>query len=62
MFRRRRLRRRIPRGLRWGGHLALGAGVGALLGIPFADVAFGAAAGALVAALLALYFALRIKR
>ena len=54
--------RGVPPALKGVGHLALGAGVGALLGIPFADVAFGAAVGAGVAALLALYFSLRTKR
>ncbi len=54
--------RRAPPWLRWGGQLILGAGVGALLGVPFADVAFGAAAGAAAAALLTLYFSLRTKR
>jgi hypothetical protein len=39
----------------------LGASVGALLGIPFHDSAFGAAAGAIAGFLLNLYFALRTR-
>ncbi|MCS7216826.1 MAG: hypothetical protein N2507_05315 [Candidatus Bipolaricaulota bacterium] len=63
MLRRGRLKRlRVPAWLRWGGHLALGAGVGALLGLPFRDSAFGAAAGATAALLLRLYFFLRTQR
>lgn len=50
-----------PRLLRLGRDLFLGASVGALLGIPFHDSAFGAGAGAAIGLLLHLYFSLRTR-
>lgn len=57
------MRRTRPRSrlLRLGRDLVLGSGVGALLGLPFHDSAFGAAAGAVIGLLLHLYFALRTR-
>ncbi|MBC7221686.1 hypothetical protein H5T56_01655 [Candidatus Bipolaricaulota bacterium] len=46
---------------RLGRDLCLGGAVGALLGLPFHDSAFGAAAGALIGLLLNLYFTLRTR-
>ena len=46
---------------RLGRDLLLGAAVGALVGIPFQDSAFGAACGAGIGFLLGLYFALRLR-
>ncbi len=55
------MRKARPWLLRLGRDLCLGGAIGALLGLPFRDSAFGAAAGAVIGFLLNLYFALRTR-
>lgn len=55
------MRKERPRLFRLGRDLLLGAGIGALVGVPFHDSAFGAAAGAGVGLLLSLYFTFRLR-